>query len=276
VPQAFYQPFPMLPGRRGQIWRHAPAYRRPRHFHQEPELNLVAGGSATFASGRSTFPVVAGDLLYWPPGCDHELLAASSDLDLFVFAVTPELGERILSQHVPLALSAPVQTRLPESTAAALSAQLLAPVVTREAAVAEQHVAELWREAHGSRLLAERPGGLGARVLRSLLQQPELDRRDRARLLHAHPSELSHSFRRSFERDLGLSLNAYRTRLRLLRFVDLVDEGGRTLLSAALEAGFGSYSQCHRVFSATIGCSPRAFFGTSLRAEMEARFAPLE
>jgi len=262
----------MLPGLRAQIWRYSPEYRRPRHFHREPELNLVVAGTATFGSGSTTLAVAAGDLLCWPPGCDHELLDASLDLDLFVLALTPELCERVLGRQAAPTLLAPFQSRLPEMATSALHARLAAPVLTTESCVAEEHVVRLWVDAHDSRPKVQCRVDLGRRVLRSLLQRPELGRSEHARLVHAHPSELS----RSFHRAVGLTLSSYRTRLRLLRFVDLVDEGRRTLLAAALEAGFGSYSQCHRSFRATFGCTPRAFFGSRLRSEMEGAFAPFD
>jgi AraC-like DNA-binding protein len=261
----------MLPGRRGQVWRYAPEFRRPRHFHPEPELNLVVAGTARFGTGSTSIPVSAGDLLCWPPGCDHELLDASLDLDLFVFALTPELCARVLAPRSAPVLSGPLLVRLGEAETAALHARLSAPVVTSEAAVAEEHVARLWIDAHDIRSKLQRPDNLGRRVLRSLLQHPDLGRAERARLVRAHPSELS----RSFHRELGLTLGAYRTRLRLLRFIELVDTGQHNLLAAALQAGFGSYSQCHRAFRAAFGCMPRAFFGTSVRRDMEDAFAPL-
>jgi AraC-like DNA-binding protein len=59
-----------------------------------------------------------------------------------------------------------------------------------------------------------------------------------------------------------------------LRFIEIVDAGQSTLLAAALAAGFGSYSQCHRAFSAAFGCTPRAFFGTPIRSEMADTFEP--
>jgi AraC-like DNA-binding protein len=260
----------MLPGRRGQIWRYAPEYRRPRHFHPEPELNLVVAGTARFGTGNATLPVAAGDLLCWPPGCDHELLDASLDFDLFVFALAPELCARVLAQRSAPALSGPLMVRLGEAEAAALHARLAAPVMTSEVAVAEEHVARLWIDAHDIRSKLQRPDNLGRRVLRSLLQNPDIGRGERARLVRAHPSELS----RSFHRELGLTLGTYRTRLRLLRFIELVDSGRHSLLAAALQAGFGSYSQCHRAFRATFGCMPRAFFGAERRRAMEEAFAP--
>lgn len=265
-----YQPFPMLPGRRAQIWRYSPQYRRPRHFHLEPELNLVVSGTATFGTGTKSIDAAAGDLLHWPPGCDHELLHASPDFDLFVFALTPELCNRVLVRQESLALSGPIRVRLSESTTSALHARLAAPAITAEAHVAEEYVASVWRDAHGTRLALPQRGTLGRRVLRSLLQQPELARSERARLLHAHPSELS----RSFHGEFALTLGSYRTRLRLLRFIELVDTGRSTLLAAALEAGFGSYSQCHRAFSATFSCAPRAFFRSQVRCDMADAFEP--
>jgi AraC-like DNA-binding protein len=67
-------------------------------------------------------------------------------------------------------------------------------------------------------------------------------------------------FARVFKTDMGLSLVDYRNQLRLDRFLSLVDSGGTNLLEAALAAGFGSYSQFHRVFRALRGTSPREYF----------------
>ena len=61
---------------------------------------------------------------------------------------------------------------------------------------------------------------------------------------------------RYFHRDIGLTLVAYRTRLRLIRFIQLVEGGDRSFLAAAIDAGFGSYSQCHRAFQHAFDCHP--------------------
>jgi methylphosphotriester-DNA--protein-cysteine methyltransferase len=66
---------------------------------------------------------------------------------------------------------------------------------------------------------------------------------------------------RNFHRDIGLTLIAYRTRLRLIHFIELVERGHRRFLTAAIDAGFGSYSQCHRAFQQAFDCTPRVFFG---------------
>ena len=112
---------------------------------------------------------------------------------------------------------------------------------------------------------------LTRRALRSLIAEPHLGRSDVARLARGYPSEIS----RHFHRDMGVTLTSFRTRLRLLKFVDAVDSGAATLMSAALNAGFGSYSQCHRAFQRLLGCTPRVFFGTNLRRQMGDAFSPL-
>lgn len=269
MPSALYQPFPMLPGQRAQIWRYAPEYRRPRHFHAEPELNLVVAGTARFGTGSVTVPVAAGDLVWWPPGCDHELLDPSLDFDLYVFALAPELYNRVATQHRAPVSPGPLMVRLGEAEVSELRGRLAAPLGSAEASVAERHGVDVWLTALESRNRVQRPDNLGRRVLRSLLQTPELDRLERARVVRAHPSELS----RSFHREFGVTLGTYRTRLRVLRFIGLVD-AGQSFLAAALGAGFGSYSQCHRAFRATFHCMPRAFFGSELRRQMADSFEP--
>ena len=64
---------------------------------------------------------------------------------------------------------------------------------------------------------------------------------------------------RVFKAELGMSLVAYRNRLRMERFSQLVDQGHTNLLGAALAAGFGSYAQFHRVFRALRRGTPREF-----------------
>ncbi len=261
-PDALYQPFPMLGRARGHIWRYAPENRRPRHFHPEPELNLVAAGSGKFGMGQSVISVGAGDLLWWPPGQDHVLLDASPDFDLFVVGLHPGLSARVLGDSTVSAYSGAVKVRLSPASLSKLGALCASPMDRQGAAVVEQHVGEIWREAHLLRTGAPEMHTLTRRALVSLLDRPHLGRAEVAVRVGGYPTEVS----RYFHRDMGLTLTAYRTRLRLLRFVQAVDDGAGNLLSAALDAGFGSYSQCHRVFQNTLGCTPRVFFGTGARA----------
>ncbi|MEO8185055.1 MAG: helix-turn-helix transcriptional regulator, partial [Deltaproteobacteria bacterium] len=271
VPYVPYQPFPMLGSSRGQIWRYAPQYRRPRHFHAEPELNLVVAGTGTFGAGSVVFEAGPGALLCWPPGQDHELIRASPDFHLFVVGLTPELSERVLGSRSRLALTAPTRVQLSPAALGRFRTSCEVPSFCAEPEVRERRVATFWREAHELRLGASDRQRSSRRALTSLLERADLDRDQIASLVRADPSEVSRQFRQR----MGLTLTHYRTRLRLLAFIRSVD-AGRTLLAAALEAGFGSYSQCHRTFSQTFGCTPRRFFGSSVRAAMRDAFSPLD
>jgi AraC-like DNA-binding protein len=45
---------------------------------------------------------------------------------------------------------------------------------------------------------------------------------------------------------------------------------------AALQAGFGSYSQCHRVFRSLFGISPREFLASRTEIALFDKFEPLD
>jgi AraC-like DNA-binding protein len=145
-----------------------------------------------------------------------------------------------------------------------------APINPLDTAAIEARIGDLWVEAHTYRPSQPLPHHFTVRALTSLLGRPDLARDDVADLVRVCPTELS----RHFRRDLGLTLTSYRTRIKILRFIREVDRGATNCMAAALAAGFGSYSQCHRAFRQALGCSPRDFFGTNLRATMRDMFAP--
>jgi AraC-like DNA-binding protein len=245
-----FQPFPMLAGRRAQAWRHQPAFRRPRHFHPEPELNIVVRGSAAIGLGDQVLPLIQGDVLFFHPGQDHALLEASADLELFVVALRPELAARVCGALTHVASSG---FRLPDSVWRESVEQLegLTQIV-------DSHAVEHALSAVFSNVLSRvcKHHVLSRRALQAISGSPEATGTALAERLGVNPSALS----RHFHDDLKLTFVEYRARLRAMAFVRLVDEG-RTLTSAALGAGFGSYAQCHRVLSKSFGCAPQRYFG---------------
>lgn len=254
-----YQPFPMLAGRRAQVWQHQPQYRRPRHFHEEPEINLVLAGTALLGVGDHVLSLSRGDLVFLHPGQDHELLEASPDLDLFVMALTPELAERAWGKGAPTSTA---HLTLQGGELAATAELLLHLRETRDGAALERELGDVFERGCG-RLAKMHVSS--RRALFTVRKDPALSGHELAERLRTTPSELS----RRFHRDLGVSFVEYRARLRLMRFIRLVDAGA-SFSHAALEADFGSYVQCHRVFGRTLGCAPREYFA-SLRAGIDAR-----
>jgi AraC-like DNA-binding protein len=93
------------------------------------------------------------------------------------------------------------------------------------------------------------------RVLESLAEQPKVSAQRLARDLGISSGHLA----RLFRTEMGISLVEYRNRLRIERFLSLADRSGGNLLDAALEAGFGSYAQFHRVFRKLVGTTPREY-----------------
>jgi AraC-like DNA-binding protein len=269
-PKALYQRF--LPGgaEHAYVWKYSQSVggRRPRHFHPEPELNLVVRGTATFGVGEGVARASAGELLAFPAGQDHVLLDATEDLYLYAIGLDPAYSAEVLGAAGAAVL--PLHVRL--------GSEELTTVVDRAAAIvdragADQLGAELWERVHSAaRRAASRPGSpahvLTRRALQRLGTAPELGLDALADELGTHPSEIS----RHFHRDLGMTLVRYRMRLRLLHFVRFVDEQKGDLTAAAGAAGFGSYSQCHRTFQSELGCAPREFLFSGLRERMELRY----
>lgn len=227
----------------------------------------MTSGTGTFAMGTKVLPVAAGDLLWWAPGQDHVLTEASPDFDLFVIGVTAEFSSQVLSGTDCVGS---VRVRLATADLAEIEADCVAAGAVADVAAIERKVGDLWRRVHSLRKAAPSMHSVTRRTMASLYERPELARSEVARLVRTYPSEVS----RFFHGDMGMTLSAFRARLRLLRFIEAVDEGAESLLTAALSAGFGSYSQCHRTFQRTLGCAPRSFFETSLRDQMQGAHEP--
>jgi AraC-like DNA-binding protein len=97
--------------------------------------------------------------------------------------------------------------------------------------------------------------GLSAAAAAMLAEDPGLGGKEIADRLGVSLSWLA----RVFKAEMGKSLVEHRNRLRLERFTVLLDGGRRNLLETALEAGFGSYAQFHRVFRASRHVTPRDY-----------------
>jgi AraC-like DNA-binding protein len=110
---------------------------------------------------------------------------------------------------------------------------------------------QVFREGEGE----GRPSSTIQRIITALDHNPLTSGERLARELGISPGHLA----RSFKAEMGLSLVEYRNRLRIERFLRHIDHGGGNLLDAALQAGFGSYAQFHRVFRRFIGATPREY-----------------
>ena len=271
--RAIHQAFlPLRDCSHSHVWKFSWEYggRRPLHFHAEPELNLIADGTATFRVGESVVTANRGDLLAFPPGQEHALLETSPDVYLFAIGAHPGFSSQVLRSESD-SVAFPFQIRLAPSDFDALRARC-AMLVDR--AAVDPSIAELWEHAHWLRhRYIGRHNSMHVftrRVLALVSEHPDLACERIAQAARASLCEAS----RYFHRDVGLTLVKYRARLRLLRYIGLVDQGNNNLMESAKAAGFGSYSQCHRVFQAELGCSPRQYFQVGVREQMQAAYVP--
>jgi AraC-like DNA-binding protein len=237
-----------------------------RHAHAELELHLVERGRGLFVFAQGRLPLSAGTLVFVPPGVDHLLLEASTDFRRAMLlcrtrAVRRALPAAACSQLLPprgqlrSGLLAPRDLATLRDAFARLRAEQRADRKLVNAGVA-YGLARAWA-AFGSAspsaaVEAFRPAVAEAlRLLRAAsLALPELAQR--VGLSESHLSKL-------FQAQVGASVTEVRNRIRIERFLELYGDGTRaTLTQAAIDAGFGSYPQFHRVFRAQLGCSPAA------------------
>jgi AraC-like DNA-binding protein len=254
----------------GRVVRHRVGDVRPRtHRHAELEVNLVVRGTASYLLGDRRYELTPRTLTWLFPGQDHLLVDESSDHELWWAVFRPALVAQIAMtrQARPLLAEDPVgqfSRRLDSGRVRRLSALFheIQHAETVDDILVNTGLAYLlsfaWRAFLDSDDVVE---GVDLHpavetVARILRADPDAgDLAALARAAHLSSSHLS----RIFKEQTGVSISRFRNQQRLQRFLRLYGKGQRTTaLTAALEAGFGSYAQFYRVFREQTGRSPSA------------------
>ncbi len=244
------------------LWRH----RILRHAHRFFEVHLVIRGRATVVAGDTHVDLPTGSLLLIPPTLEHLTLEASPMLQRWCLclrigavrqALAAEEAASLLSKKSGIQCRQVARLELHEL------ARVLADVADQrgrgEAVINAGIVYALTRVMVAFR--ESEPKGefvtLHPAVARALsLMNGDglfMSRDDLAAQCRISTTHLS----RLFVQELGQSMRDVRSRKRLDRFLQLMETGAcDSLTGAALEAGFGSYSQFHRVFKRLTGRSP--------------------
>jgi AraC-like DNA-binding protein len=243
-----------------------------RHHHDELELHLVTRGSGIFLLAGRRVRAAPGTLLFVRPGSDHTLLEADRQFCRWMLLFRPRVVRRVLP---------PAEAKsLLDRRAASEKALELCRTLTRHATRALVTTYAETRQQLADHMSLYNTGvayALGrswssfvsadaavsttplhpavAEAVRRLREPaPPASRRELARACGLSEWHLS----KLFSAELGVSLVSFRNRCRLERFFELYEDGRRTtLLAAALDAGFGSYAQFHRVFRAHMKYGPR-------------------
>ncbi|MCP5060701.1 MAG: AraC family transcriptional regulator [bacterium] len=237
-----------------------------RHAHRFLEVHLLVRGKAVMVIRNQRVDLPSGSLLWLPPETEHLTLEASAGLRRWHLCMRTPSARRILAPGEAAAL---LSRRKPTPCVQLGRAELrdlggifagVGEQVDRADAVTNSGLAYALARAAVATREAERstePTTLHPGVARALsLMQGDgllLDRDELAERCGLSATHLS----RLFSLELGQTLRDVRNRKRLGRFHQLIDSGTcQTLTEAALEAGFGSYSQFHRVYRHFTGRSP--------------------
>lgn len=264
-------PFLLIPGNEGVLMRFSDLrWQLPRgHQHDRLEMNLVLKGRGEILFKDRKHPLAPGNLLWIFPGQWHAPLNWSADLEMWIVEFRRPLvaraarGERCelrtfcrerrycrrVSSECLVSLS-----RLLESVESTIldyetfnQGLLFALHALWDAFLEAEDVGQL-------RLLHP---AIGRTI--DVLNHPEtgeLSVKETARRVGLAPRRLSSLF----HRETGQTVPEYRNRIRLQRFFEQFEkEPATNLLFLALESGFGSYAQFHRVFKQSMHKSPKAW-----------------
>lgn len=233
------------------------------HRHHELELNLALAGRATYLLRDRRYELTAGTLVWLFPAQDHVLLERSDDFAYWLGVFRSDFVALLVQGTGAARLAEPGPDeefcrRLDRTVAAQLGSLYHhvaeAGPLARGAALGHALLRswECFREARDGPALVLHPAVAHvAALLRS--DHPPATLADLARKVGLTPPYLSELFRR----EMGIGLAEFRNRVRLERYERLAP-ASRTLLEAALEAGFGSYAQFYKVYVRAFGRAPSA------------------
>jgi AraC-like DNA-binding protein len=250
----------------GNIWHYRHHGRaNAMHHHAELEFNLVTQGHGLYLLANRKYQIRRGDLLWLFPAQEHVLVEQSVDFEMWIGVARPKAIKRI-------AMDVNAKVLREANPAGEYCRRLAQPDFGR----LETLLAEI---ATGRERPALFNAGLAYAVLaawRSFEQAADVpvhdvhpavekaarfirDRSNSVRLndLARHAGLSSARLSRLFKQQTGVALVDFRNRQRIEKFLAIYGAGQRkTMLDAALEAGFGSYPQFHRVFKRVLNCSP--------------------
>jgi len=249
----------------GRLWHYRRHGRNAMHRHAELEFNLVTRGAGLYLLANRKYRIRRGDLLWLFPAQEHVLIEQTPDFEMWIGVCKPRAVRRIATDANAQVLR---QADPPGEYCRRLTQDVLARLDGLFADVAAAH---------------DRPGLFNAGLNYALLNAwqhfehaAEVPVRDvhpavekAARLIRDETTTLSldelarraglssNRLSRLFKQQTGIALVDFRNRQRIEQFLQIYGTGQRlTMLEAALESGFGSYPQFHRVFKRVIGCSP--------------------
>lgn len=252
----------------GEIWRYGPPQRAvDAHRHSELEVNLVISGTATYVLRDRRYEMGDGTLVWLFPAQEHLIIRQSPNFSMWIGVFRQimlrkaELGQaRLLRQKNP----PEIFCRSLNPTAATELGYLFQKVQSARNCPPEFNsglvylLLSTWSAFEKSARVL--PQETLHPVIAHIIHSPELlDAETRIDHLAARAGISVGQLSRLFRKQMGVRLVDYRNHRRLQQFLSIYQSGTVTALSAALQSGFGSYPQFHRVFRSQVGESLRSF-----------------
>jgi AraC-like DNA-binding protein len=250
----------------GFAWRYRnPGFSNQQHHHAELELNLVTRGSGTYLLANRHYQIRRGDLLWLFPAQEHVLLDQTADFEMWVAVFKRKAIRRVGDDPAAKLLLAMdpsggccrrlalLEHKRLDGSLAELAAAEGRPALFN--AGLSYLLLHAWQYFEGADEVPVRDVHPAVERAARLIQDEgsASSLHDLACRAGLSPSRLS----RLFHEQTGMAMVDFRNRQRVSRFLDIYGTGARqTMLDAALDAGFGSYAQFHRVFHKVLGCSP--------------------
>ena len=223
------------------------------HAHHELEFNFILSGKGSYLLEDGHHDLAPGTVVWLLPGQRHRLMR-SPEMSMWVATISPgELDEEFLrdvaakpcsqlSSQDAIALDRLLSHHSQDSDEPRLYLAGLAYVFRSALHACQTSPGATRKQMHPAVIRA-------LQILRSGSDAPGAARL--ARICGVSQAYLG----QLLSEQTGLRLVELRNRARLEQFHILYPKSG-DLLTAALEAGFGSYTQFHRVFSDMIGMTP--------------------
>jgi len=250
----------------GNLWHYRQQGRaNAMHHHAELEFNLVTQGNGLYLLENRKYEIRRGDLLWLFPEQEHVLIEQSPDFEMWIGVLKPKAIERIAADEAVKVL----QEKNPTGD---FCRRLSQPALLRLEKMFSEIVANASQPGLFNTGLAysflsawnqyQQAANVPVQDIHPAVEKAARHIRDQNNTislsdLARHAGLSAHRLSRLFKQQTGVALVDFRNRQRVEKFLQIYGTGQRrTMLDAALEAGFGSYAQFHRVFKRVTGRSP--------------------